>query len=365
MEKVAKLTFAKPAEDHIFNSIRQRVNAKVKELQPTRQLFITIKAILFPLLYIVAYTIALIYGTLPLVLYTCYLCMGVLLVIIFLNLIHEAVHHTLFRKNWLNQLYIYFFDLMGANSYVWKIRHTRLHHNYPNIMGWDSDIEQSQLARVFPHGSFSAYHRYQHIYLPLLYPFFLLNWLLVRDFKDYFNKNKIVWKVVSIPGVEYVKLFIWKTFFLFYIVVLPRLLLGITWLQMLGAFCVMIFAAGIFALLVLITPHANIESEFPLPNENNAMQQTWFMHQLQNTNDVNEDNWFTRFFMGCFNYHIAHHLFPNVHHVFYPDITAIIREEAEKHHLPYKSYPLVTALHNHYKLLKQNRQPEDLFEETM
>ncbi len=365
MEKVVKLTFARSANDLIFNSIKQRVYAKVKELEPARQLFITLKAILFPLLYIAAYSIALMYGNHTLVLDMCYCSMGILLVIIFLNLIHEAVHHTLFKRKWLNQLYICFFDLMGANSYVWKNRHTRLHHNYPNIMGWDSDIEQSDLARVFPHGEFKPYHRYQHIYLPLLYPLFLFNWLLLRDFKDYFNKKKVIWKVVSIPGQEYVKLFLWKAFFLFYIFILPKMLLGINWLQMVVAFCIMIFTGSIFALLVLISPHASVENEFPLPDENNMMQHTWLMHQLSNTNDVNEDNWFTRFFMGCFNYHIAHHLFPNVHHVFYPEVTAIIREEAMKHQLPYRSYPLATALFNHYRLLKQNRMPADIFEETM
>ena len=38
---------------------------------------------------------------------------------------------------------------MGANSYIWKIRHIRLHHNYPNVMGWDSDFEQSDTGKGF------------------------------------------------------------------------------------------------------------------------------------------------------------------------------------------------------------------------
>ena len=133
--------------------------------------------------------------------------MGFLLVLNFLNLIHEAVHSTLFKNKRVNNWYVHFFDLMGANSYIWKIRHIRLHHNYPNVMGWDSDIEQSSLARIFPHGPFSAVHKYQHIYLPFLYPLYLLNWLLVRDFKDYFSRKKLVWKVADIPRKEYVKLF--------------------------------------------------------------------------------------------------------------------------------------------------------------
>ena len=365
MKGETKLIFAKSDEDDVFLRIKKRVNATVRELEPARRIEITLKAILFPLLYMVAYTIALIFGRYLWVLNIAYCVMGIMLVIVFLNLVHEAVHNTLFRRKWLNEAYIYFFDVLGANSYVWKIRHTRLHHNYPNVMGWDSDIEQSPMARIFPHGKFSRIHRYQHIYLPLLYPLFLLNWLLIRDFKDYFNKKKIVWKVARIPKIEYLKLFIFKLAFLFYVLILPKYLLDITWLQAITAFCIMIFTASIMALLVLISPHANTENEFPLPDENNQLERTWFLHQLYNTNDVKEDTWFTRFFMGCFNYHIAHHLFPHVHHIFYPEVTKIIEEEAAQNDLPYRSYPLFTALANHYKLLKQNRMPENIFEETM
>ena len=125
---------------------------------------------------------------------------------------------------------------MGANSYIWKIRHIRLHHNYPNVMGWDSDIEQSEMARVFPHGDYSKMHKYQHIYLPFLYPFFLFNWLLIRDFKDFFNKKKVVWKVTSIPAIEYVKLFVFKAVFIFYTLFLPMLILHISFVQIFIAF---------------------------------------------------------------------------------------------------------------------------------
>jgi Fatty acid desaturase len=194
MEISKKPVFAKDGTEEVFRVIKKRVNEIVRELEPQRRLEITLKAILFPLMYVAAYVVALAYGQNLTVLYSCYCVMGVMLVIIFLNLIHEAVHNTLFRRKWLNALYIYFFDLMGANSYIWKVRHTRLHHNYPNIMGWDSDIEQSPLVRVFPHGKFSGIHKYQHIYMPMLYPLFLLNWLLVRDFKDYFNRKKLCGK---------------------------------------------------------------------------------------------------------------------------------------------------------------------------
>lgn len=365
MEKTLKPVFEKTADEPVFLHIRQQIADKVRQMEGHRRGEVTFKAILFPLLYIAAYFSALQYGTYIPVLYGAYFMMGIMLVIIFLNLIHDAVHGVLWKEPRLNSLYVHFFDLMGANSYVWKIRHTRLHHNYPNIMGWDSDIEQSNLARVFPHGPFSRIHKYQHIYLPFLYPLYLLNWLLVRDFKDYFNKRKVVWKVVRIPRREFIRLFVFKTFFLGYTIILPKLVLNISWGTATSAFLVMMFTAGIFSLLVLLSPHANTENEFPLPGEDNRIGHSWFLHQLKNTNDVTHDNRFVRFFMGSFNYHVVHHLFPHISHVYYPEITTILKKEAEKHHLPYRSYPLLTTLVNHYRLLRQNRMPENIFEEVM
>ena len=364
-EKVQKPIYPKERDTFLFNQLRKEVHETVRKLEPERKYFIKIKALIFPILYIGCYASALIWGANVNILYACYALLGILLVINFLNLIHEAVHHTLFDSRRLNNWYIHFFDFMGANSYVWKVRHIRLHHNYPNVMGWDSDIDQSDIARIFPHGSFSKMHRYQHLYLPFLYPFYLFNWLLIRDFKDFFNKEKVIWKVTSIPKVEYVKLFIFKGVFLFYTLVLPVLVLGISIATAITAFLIMVFTASIISLLVLLSPHASTESEFPLPDENGIMPTGWLSHQLRCTNDVKEDNWFTRFFMGCFNYHIAHHLFPAVNHVYYPEVTQIIKRFANEHNLPYRQFPLAVSLKKHYQLLKSNAVTENLFEETM
>lgn len=365
MENTIKPTFVKAKGNDLFLELRKEVNEAVRKLEPERRNYIYLKAVLFPLAYAGIYLCALVFGNNVNVLFGCYFLLGCFLLLNFLNLIHEAVHHTLFKNKRLNNWYVHFFDLLGANSYIWKVRHIRLHHSYPNVMGWDSDFEQSPMVRVFPHGSFSSMHKYQHIYLPFVYPLYLFNWLLVRDFKDYFKKDNLVWKVTRIPKIEYVKLFLFKAFFLFYVLVLPKLVLNITWGEMIAAFLIMMFTASIFSLIVLLSPHANTESQFPMPDEGGRMPNTWFMHQLSCTNDVKEDNWFIRFFMGCFNYHIAHHLFPSVNHVYYPEVTSVIENFARKNSLPYRKFSLRTSLLNHYRLLKRNAFHENIFEETM
>ena len=365
MGSIIKPVYPKKGDEFIFAELRKQVTQTVASLEPARRKEIVFKAMFLPVVYFSVYIGAIAFGYHPLVLYSCYFLMGLLLVSIFLNVIHDAVHGTIFKSDKINKAYVYLFDLMGANSFIWKLRHVRFHHNYPNVNGWDTDIEQSSLVRIFPTGKFSRFHQFQHIYLPLLYPLYLANWLLVRDFKDFFNKKKTVRKLVEIPGIEYLKLFFFKCLFLCYMIVLPKLILPVSWSMILIAFAIMLFTASVASLMVLLSPHANTESGFPLPDKNNQFEHSWMMHMLITTNDITHDNWFTRFFMGCFNYHVVHHLFPNVNHAYYPEITELLKEQAEKYKLPYRQYSLLSSLKNHYVLLKNNRIEENIFEETM
>lgn len=362
---IKKPSYPVTNEKDTFKHLRQDVKQILEKYEHKRKPIIYFKAILFPLLFIAIYLSALKWGNNAVVFYACYFTLGLLVVMIFLNLIHDAVHGAIFKSKFINELYVYLFDMMGANSFIWKQRHIRFHHNYPNVNGWDTDIEQSDLFRVFPDGEYSGMHKYQHIYMPLLYPFYVPNWLLIRDFKDFFNKKKTVRKLIHIPAAEYIKLFFFKAFFLFYMVIIPGLVLNASWVQVIIGFTVMLFTASIFSLIVLLSPHANTESEFPLPDAYNMLPHGWMMHMLLTTNDITNDNFFIRFFMGCFNYHVAHHLFPNVNHVYYPEITEVVKKYAKHYKLPYREYSLGRSLKNHYMLLKQNRMPENIFEETM
>ena len=142
-------------------------------------------------------------------------------------------------------------------------------------------------------------------------------------------------------------------------------MLPLSWTEVLSAFLIMMFTASITSLMVLLSPHATPESAFPLPDEKGGLPDSWLMHQLTTTNDVSSDNWFIRFFMGSFNYHIAHHLFPHLNHVYYPEVTTVIAAFAKEHQLPYRTFTLPDSLLNHYRLLKANALHDNIFEESM
>ena len=181
----------------------------------------------------------------------------------------------------------------------------------------------------------------------------MVNWVFVRDFKDFFSKGQLIQKVVKIPFVEYIKLFGFKLFFIFYTVIVP-VLNGMSVISAIGAMLIMIVVAGIFALLILLTPHANITNEFPLPDAQGRLSDSWLRHQFNTTNDVKINKWLSNNVLGNFNFHLIHHLFPRVSSVFAPELSEILENYANENNLGYRSYTLKEALMYHYQLIKNN-----------
>lgn len=256
------------------------------------------------------------------------------------------------------------FDMIGANSYMWNKRHLRLHHNFTNVEGWDSDIEKSKFLKVHPKSANKKAGKFQHLII-FIYPLFITNWFLIRDFKDFFNPKMIVRKISGVPLKQYFKLFFFKLFFIGYLVVVPTFITEFSVLQTVLALFVMLLTAGTFALTVLLPPHVNTGNQFPVADNEMNLSQSWLMHQLNTTNDVTRSNWFTRHVMANSNFHIMHHLFPNISYVYAREITEVIKEYNREAGLPYKSYTMLTTFKNHYKLMRSNTNPGNILEEDM
>lgn len=356
--------FAKSEADILyFAALKKQVYQVVDSLPRQRRHVAAFKACLLPAIYFTFYGLTLMTTSLW-IFFFLYCTMGIMLVIIFLNLIHEACHDNLFRSKKVNKVYMLLFDIMGANSYMWKKRHNRLHHYYTNVQGWDSDIEKSKFLKVHPDDSKKLFNRYQHL-LIVLYPLFITNWFLVRDFKDFFDKKTIVRQLGIVPLVEYVKLFFFKILFVLYLFVIPLLVTPFNWTSILLALLMLLVSAGFFALVVLLPPHVNTNNAFPLADENLQLPQSWLRHQLHTTNDVDNNNWITRHIMGNFNYHIAHHLFPNISYVYAKEVTEVIKKHNLSNGYPYRSYPLLFTFTSHYRLIKQNGKALDILDDDM
>ncbi|WP_419868915.1 fatty acid desaturase family protein [Chryseobacterium sp. CT-SW4] len=353
MEKPSYLK--NPEEIKLFNELRKKVNMRVEAIPENRDIYIQIKAILLPVIYFGLYFLAVFNGNVPWIYISGFVLMGITLVLIYLNLIHEAAHNNIYKSKRMNWLILHIFDFIGANSYIWKKRHISSHHAYPNVDGWDTDIEQSGPILIVPGEQAKGIQKYQHKFFFFVYPLYLFNWMFIRDFRDFFDKNRVIIKTQgAIPVSEKIKMISYKVFYFTYQIILPVLLFKVSVGLALGAWALQIITASIFALFVLLPLHPIPDNAFPKLDKDNNLPFSWVRHQLEVTNDLAENNWFVRNVLGNFNFHVAHHLFPNYSYVYYNEITEEIEKFAKEHGLAYKRFPLLNALSKHRDLLKQN-----------
>ena len=274
------------------------------------------------------------------------------------SIAHDALHGAYSSSPRVNRLLGYTFDLVGANGYMWKITHNVIHHTYTNIHGVDEDLTVSPLLRLSPEAPRMWFHRYQHIYGWLAYSLATINWIFVKDYQQFLKRDLGPYKNKKHPRSEVVHLIWTKLFVYLYLIVIPLLVLDITWWQFLIGFLAMHLTAGVILGVIFQLAHVVEGTEYPLPDEHGRMEHVWLIHEMETTADFAQGNRWLSWYIGGLNYQIEHHLFPQVCSIHYPAISGIVRRAAERNGVPYNCHPtLGAAIRSHYSMLKQLGRP--------
>lgn len=273
-----------------------------------------------------------------------------------LSVMHDANHGAYSKRNWVNTFLGYSLNLIGANAFNWKMQHNVLHHTYTNVHEEDEDIAPRGVIRMSPHSDWKSMHKFQHIYAWFLYGLMTIVWMVFKDFKRLvvYHKNGMVKKHKANIAREWVILIITKLVYIGYIFVIPLVFTTLPWWQILIGIFIMHYITGFILAIIFQPAHVIDGTEFPLPNEDRALENNWAVHQLlTTTNFGNRSHWFS-WYVGGLNFQIEHHLFPNVCHVHYRKISGIVKATALEFGLPYKSAKtFFGALRGHARLLKQ------------
>lgn len=353
MEKI----YFKPETDDFKKELFSKVNDYFKSSKDTifaNTRFI-IKIVTMLLIYILLYLSIFQFGSSSIYLFSAYAIIGALSVLLGLNIGHDAAHNALFKDKNANRISLFVFELLGTNSYNWVNRHLGAHHVFPNIMDYDSDVQQTNVVKIFPNDKHLRIHRFQHVYMPVIYLFYIARWLVYRDFKDVFLKRIGVYDNSNYPKSQIVKMILFKVLYIVQMVVLPMLVLKLSLGIVLLAFFILTVSGSAVIALVLLSTHVSEDAYFPEPDENNVLPHSWSHHQVLTAADFATKNKIVNLLFGGFNHHVIHHLFPNVCHVHYPKLTPILIEMAEKYGLNYRSHSsLQHAVYSHFKLLKNN-----------
>lgn len=270
------------------------------------------------------------------------------------NVCHDAIHKALSKNQAVNGIFSFVFNLIGASPYVWNICHNIVHHTYTNIAGHDEDIDVAPgLIRFSEAETVNRVQRYQHFYAFALYSFAMLSWVFRKDFKKFFQK-KIGEHELHHPPVEYFKLFFYKGIYYFLFIILPLMVLDVTWWQFLIGFLAMQFTQGLVLGLVFQLAHVVEGTSFPFPDQYGNIEEAWAEHQMHTTANFAVNSKLSGFLCGGLNRQIEHHLFPKICHIHYPAIGDIVKQTAAEFNLPYIESPTFrAALISHFKTLRR------------
>lgn len=281
--------------------------------------------------------------------------MGIGVAGIGMGVMHDAVHGSYSRKQWINKLLGGTLYLLGSNVFNWKIQHNILHHTNTNINGMDEDIDSRGPIRLSEHSALKKIHRYQYIHAFFFYGLMTFS-KLFKDFSQLltYNKAGITSKYGMNPTVEFIKMITYKLIYLFVIIGLPILLADFKWWQVLTGFFIMHWTTGCILSTVFQMAHVVEGTQQPMPDENGVIKNDWAIHQLNTTSDFGRNNLFLNWYIGGLNFQIEHHLFPNICHIHYRRIAPIVERTAHEYGVPYNlKLSFFSAFASHVRRLKE------------
>ena len=277
--------------------------------------------------------------------------LGLTLVSIAFNIMHDACHGSYSSRKWVNELMGLTMNALGANAYIWKIKHNVVHHTYTNVDGIDDDIAKSPVLRHCPSQKWMPAHRFQHIYMFFLYAVSTILWVFLTDMIKYFSR-KIIVTEMKFTLKEHIIFWVSKLLYIGFYIVIPVLMMG--WQTWLVGYLIINITMGLTLSLVFQLAHVVEKTEFEVAEEKPKVIDTeWAIHELRTTANFAPGNKIVSWFVGGLNFQVEHHLFPRVSHVHYAALSKIVKEHCDQFGIPYHSYPKMRqAVASHIRVMK-------------
>jgi linoleoyl-CoA desaturase len=287
--------------------------------------------------------------------YLLFIVMGIGMAGIGMCIMHDAVHGSYSKSEWVNKLMGGTLYLLGSNVFNWKVQHNIMHHAYTNIEEYDEDIGVRGPIRLSEFAPLRKIHRYQYYFAFLFYGIMTIV-KLTKEFSQLarYNKEGITGKYLVHPKREYMMMVLVKVVYLFVFIGLPILFTPFTWWQVILGFLLMHWVAGFIMSTIFQMAHVVEGAHQFKADRNGIIPHEWAVHELLTTSDFARNNRLLNWYAGGLNFQIEHHLFPQISHVHYRDIAPIVERTAHEFGLTYNLKPsFFSALGSHIRRLKQ------------
>ncbi len=254
------------------------------------------------------------------------------------NVMHDANHGGYSDNPRVNGLVSLSAEMLGMSGFRWRIKHNVWHHTYPNIAGFDDDVETYGLMRLTPRVPWKPLHQVQAWYFPGVYSLIAFDFIM-RDFMMVLigksDANHVYPKMSAADKVTF-----WAGKLFFFLIMLGLPLLVFPWWQVLIGFLIVMLTVGLVMGIVFQLAHINGDATFTEPVGNPLhIDNEWAVHQVETTADFAPRNRLLNWYIGGLNYQIEHHLMPHICHLNYPRLAPIVRETCEEFGIRYNCYP--------------------------
>lgn len=351
---MARVTFSK-SNNAFYNELKTSVESyfETKKISKTGDWRLYIKTLTLVPAAIAIYLVLLFVELTPIVGITLSALLGFVLASIGFNVMHDACHGSYSSRKWVNNTLGLTLNALGGNAFIWKFKHNIIHHTYTNVDGIDDDIAKSPLMRQCQTQKWVPAHRFQHIYVVLVYAISSFAWTALMDFNKYFSQKVFATPLQKMSVSEHVIFWVSKVLYVIFYVLIPGLLVG--WQAWAIGFTAMHVVMGLTLALVFQLAHVVEHTEFETAGiEPRMIENEWAIHQVKTTANFAPRDAVISWFVGGLNYQVEHHLFPRVSHVHYPAISKIVKETCEKHNLPYNEYSTMSAaVGSHFRMMKK------------
>ncbi len=356
---VPVVKFNRKDRPEFFIELRKRVNQHFKEKNISRHANakMVFKTIFMLALYFTPMILMLtgvVNGLWPVI--AMWVLMGFGMSGIGLSVMHDANHGAYSQNPKVNKLLGFTLNFIGGYPINWKIQHNVLHHSFTNVDGFDDDIGKTGIFRMSPTQDRKSFFRFQAFYAPIMYALMTIYWLLAKDFQQvirYENKNLLQGQGIT-RGRAIAEVFFHKLWYVGLTLVLPLILVDLPWYQIVLGFLLMQGICGLVLALIFQPAHVLEETHFYKPDEKGSVENNWAIHQMKTTANFANKTVFFSWFVGGLNYQIEHHLFPNICHIHYKDISGIVKSTAKEFGVPYYEHEtFFGAVKSHFTHLNQ------------
>jgi fatty acid desaturase len=268
---------------------------------------------------------------------------------------HTSTHYGTSEKRWVNEALSYFGYPMfvGLSATYWWHKHVTLHHPSPNVVGVDSDADLLPWFAITASevDSSSGFRRFYHRHLQFwLFPLALAvncfsiqmaGWVFViGKLRDPKERKRAHWIDAGALVLHFV---LW--------VGIPLLFLP---LPAVIAFYVLRNILLGYAMYAILAP-GHFPADAQRTTEEARHEIDFYEAQTEGTVSF-RTGWLGRFLCSGLEYQVEHHLFPNISHVHYPEVSLAVQAFCAKQGLSYRSYTWGHALWKSWQVLRVPQQ---------